>query len=177
MATEHLSQLVPVLQTAIGPVILISGIGLLLLSLTNRFGRAVDRARQLMHETREAPEESRQRLSAQVANLYQRARLIQLAIIFSTISLLFAALLIMTLFFSVLAKLETAPFVSLLFICCMLSLIISLIMFIKDIRLSLLAVKMELGLEKSDSATDEQKHSSVNPSVIRSGNTAKSPDV
>jgi hypothetical protein len=37
-------ELIPVLQVAIGPVILISGVGLLLLTLTNRFGRAVDRA-------------------------------------------------------------------------------------------------------------------------------------
>src|SRR5690348_13348189 len=119
MPTEHLSQLVPVLQTAIGPVILISGVGLLLLSLTNRFGRAVDRARQLKRELREAPEESRERLAAQVENLCHRAHLIQLAIIFSTVSLLFAAILIITLFVSVLKQLEITMVISLLFICCM----------------------------------------------------------
>lgn len=32
------SELIPVLQTAIGPVVLISGIGLLVLSMTNRLG-------------------------------------------------------------------------------------------------------------------------------------------
>jgi hypothetical protein len=36
-----------VLQTAIGPVILISGVGLLLFSMTNRSGRVIDRARLL----------------------------------------------------------------------------------------------------------------------------------
>ena len=35
------------LQVAIGPVILISGVGLLLLTMTNRLGRAIDRARQM----------------------------------------------------------------------------------------------------------------------------------
>jgi hypothetical protein len=34
------------LRDAIGPVILISGVGLLLLTMTNRLGRAIDRARQ-----------------------------------------------------------------------------------------------------------------------------------
>jgi len=50
--------LVPILQVAIGPVILISGVGLLLLTLSNRFGRAVDRSRLLVREMRqaEAPE-------------------------------------------------------------------------------------------------------------------------
>ena len=121
MPTTQLSQLIPVLQTAIGPVILISGVGLLLLTLANRFGRAVDRVRQLLREMRGAPEDVRKRLAGEVANLYERARLIQRSIIFSTISLLF--------------------------ICCLVSLIISLIAFIMDIRLSLLALKMEMGDE------------------------------
>ena len=69
MPTTQLSQLIPVLQTAIGPVILISGVGLLLLTLANRFGRAVDRTRQLLREMRDAPEDVRKRLAGQVANL------------------------------------------------------------------------------------------------------------
>jgi VIT1/CCC1 family predicted Fe2+/Mn2+ transporter len=133
-----------VLQTAVGPVILISGVGLLLLSLTNRFGRAVDRARQLLRDMRVATGGDRTRLAGQVENLYQRASLIQRAIIFSTISLLFASLLIITLFFTALMKIESAVVISILFICCLTSLIASLIAFILDIRLSLKALKMEL---------------------------------
>jgi Cu/Ag efflux pump CusA len=143
----QLNQLIPVLQTAIGPVILISGVGLLLLSLTNRFGRAVDRARQLLREMRATTGEDRQRFAGQVENLYQRARLIQRAIIFGTISMLFAAVLIITLFFTALMKMESAVVLSVLFICCMASLVASLIAFIMDIQLSLKALKMELGNE------------------------------
>jgi Cu/Ag efflux pump CusA len=126
---------------------LISGVGLLLLTLANRFGRAVDRVRQLLREMRGAPEDVRKRLAGEVANLYERARLIQRSIIFSTISLLFAAVLIITLFLTALMKWESALVISLLFICCLVSLIISLIAFIMDIRLSLLALKMEMGDE------------------------------
>ena len=46
MTTSTVHDIVPVLQIAIGPVILISGVGLLLLTMTNRLGRAIDRARQ-----------------------------------------------------------------------------------------------------------------------------------
>ena len=145
MLTTQLSQLIPVLQTAVGPVILISGVGLLLLSLTNRFGRAVDRARQLLREMRAASPEDQGRLAGQVENLYQRARLIQRAIIFGAISVLFAAVLIITLFFTALMKLESAVIISLLFMCCLASLIVSLIAFIMDIRLSLHALKLEMG--------------------------------
>lgn len=150
--TNQLSELIPVLQTAIGPVILISGVGLLLLSLTNRFGRAVDRMRQVLREMRAADGKHRKRMAGQVENLYHRARLIQHAIIFGAISMLFAAVLIITLFFTALMKLEIALVISLLFICCMVSLIISLIAFIMDIRLSLKALKLELGEEEPGTA-------------------------
>jgi hypothetical protein len=46
MPLTSLEQIIPELQDAIGPVILISGVGLLLLTMTNRLGRAIDRARQ-----------------------------------------------------------------------------------------------------------------------------------
>ncbi|MFN9975717.1 MAG: DUF2721 domain-containing protein, partial [Phycisphaerae bacterium] len=38
MSLPTVPDLIPVLQVAIGPVILISGVGLLLLSMTNRLG-------------------------------------------------------------------------------------------------------------------------------------------
>ena len=152
MPATRLSQFLPELQTAIGPVILISGVGLLLLSLTNRFGRAVDRTRQILREMRAASGDERKRLAAQVENLYQRARLIQRAIIFGALSLLFAAVLIITLFCTVLFQVELAVIIALLFIACLVSLILSLIAFILDIHLSLKALKLELGAEQAGTA-------------------------
>jgi hypothetical protein len=149
MPSTRLNELIPVLQVSVGPVILISGIGLLLLSLTNRFGRAVDRSRQLIRELREASEADRRQLAGQVQNLYRRARLIQISIILATLSLLFAAVLIITLFLTVLMKWELAILVSLMFIGCLVSLIVALITFIMDIHLSLKALRLELGHQKS----------------------------
>jgi Cu/Ag efflux pump CusA len=94
---------------------------------------------------RAATGDDRARLASQVENLYRRALLIQRAIIFSTVSLLCAAVLIITLFFTALMKMESAVIISILFICCLASLIASLIAFIMDIRLSLKALKLELG--------------------------------
>ena len=147
MVATKLNELIPVLQVAVGPVILISGVGLLLLSLTNRFGRAVDRSRQLTREIRESGEAARLGLAGQVDILFRRAELIQRAIILATASMLFAAVLIITLFFTALFQWELAVPVSLLFICCLAALIGSLVMFIMDIRLSLKALKLELGRE------------------------------
>ena len=144
MPTTQLHELIPVLQVAVAPVILISGVGLLLLSLTNRFGRAVDRSRQLIREMRDASESDRDRLGGQVEILYQRAHLIQISIVFSAVSVLFAALLIITLFLIALLKVELAILISILFMCCLISLIASLLAFIIDIHQSLKALKLEL---------------------------------
>ena len=54
MINPRLAELVPVLQVAIGPVILISRIGLLLLSMTNRYGRIVERSRIVPATRRDA---------------------------------------------------------------------------------------------------------------------------
>src|SRR5712672_1187886 len=134
MPSTSLRELIPVLQVAVGPVILISGVGLLLLTLTNRFGRAVDRSRQLQRELRGLDGPERERLARQVAVLYRRARLIRLAIIMAAVSVLLAAVLIIGLFLSALLSLEVGPLIILLFICCMVSLIVSLAAFIQEIH-------------------------------------------
>lgn len=147
MTSIPVHELIPVLQVAIGPVILISGVGLLLLTLTNRFGRAVDRSRALGREVREVGEAERRRLSSQVEILYRRARVIRLSIIMAATSVLLAAFLIIVLFVTALTRLEAGFTIVLLFICCLVSLIISLVAFIRDIQLSLHALKLELGME------------------------------
>jgi membrane-associated HD superfamily phosphohydrolase len=148
MTSIPIHELIPVLQVAIGPVILISGVGLLLLTLTNRFGRAVDRSRALGRELRENGPADGQRLSSQVSILFLRAKVIRLSIIMAAMSLLLVAVLIIVLFITALAHWEAGLFIVLLFVCCMASLIVSLAAFIRDIQLSLHALSLELETEK-----------------------------
>jgi hypothetical protein len=144
MANTSLSELIPVLQVAIGPVILISGVGMLLLTLTNRFGRAIDRARQLAQEMSKAPANERERLGKQIDILYRRAGLIQLAVIMAVISVLLVAVLVSVLFFTALMKWEAVRLIIAIFIACMISLIVSLGAFIREIQLALHALRLEL---------------------------------
>lgn len=140
-----LNELIPVLQVAIGPVILVSGVGLLLLSMTNRLARVTDRARLLSQELRSAPTAGEERLQRQLSIFAERAELIRRAIYLASISVLLAAVLVIVLFFTALFQLHAAWLVALLFIACMLSLIGSLVAFIRDIDRSLHALKLELG--------------------------------
>ncbi len=125
------------LQLAVSPVILISAYGMLLLSMTNRLGRAIDRARQLVRDGAAGKEE-------QIAIIARRAGWIRSAILFTCLALILAALLILVLFSAVLLHVNVAPAVSLLFVGSLVFLVIGLAYFLVDIFASLQAMKAEL---------------------------------
>lgn len=123
------------LNLAISPVIMISAYGMLLLSLTNRLGRAIDRARVLAGEAGA----SRQ---FQVEILAKRARFIRAAILAVSLAMFFAAVLV--LFVSVFAHVDLKSAVSALFVASLLGLIFSLACLIADVFGSLKAMEAEL---------------------------------
>jgi hypothetical protein len=148
MPSTPLHELIPVLQVAIGPVILISGVGLLLLTLTNRYGRTIDRSRQLGRELRDLAGTDCERVEGQIEILYRRARLLRLSILLAGVSVLLVSLLITVLFVTALLRLEAGLMISLLFIACLVALSASLVAFIRDINLSLGALKLDIGYEE-----------------------------
>lgn len=145
-----LSDLIPTLQLAIGPVILISGVGLILLSMTNRLGRVIDRSRLLTRDLREASGAERDRILEQLRTLWNRARLVRTGIAFGVFSVLFAALLIISLFVGALFQLPLAPVIVCLFVLCMVALIFCLLLFLLDLNRSLKALWLEIPSEVRD---------------------------
>jgi len=139
------NELIPVLQTAIGPVVLISGIGLLILSMTNRLGRVIDRGRSLAREFPEQPVQLHSQLKAQLLILSHRARLLRNAITLATLSVLSTAALIIVLFLTAVLHIEDAWLILILFVGSMGFLITSLIAFLQDLNQSLIAFKLDIG--------------------------------
>jgi Protein of unknown function (DUF2721) len=139
------NELIPVLQTAIGPVVLISGIGLLILSMTNRLGRVIDRGRSLARELPELPVQFHNQVKAQLLILSRRARLLRNAITFATLSVLLAAVLIIVLFITAVLHIEDAWVLLVLFTGSIGSLITSLVVFLQDLNQSLIAFKLDIG--------------------------------
>ena len=145
-----ISQLIPTLQIPIGPVVLISGIGLLILSMTNRFGRVIDRGRILARELAEVPNQDQVHIEAQLQILTRRAEYLRRAITAASIGVLLAAVLIITLFITAVLNLEDAWLIGLLFISSMAALIFSLVSFLQDLNESLLAFKLDIGMAPRD---------------------------
>lgn len=144
MTFPPLSDLVPVLQIAIGPVILISGVGLLLLSITNRLGRAIDRARLLRGVWSQADLPTQGRIVAQLHVLWRRADILRKSIILASLSLLLAACLIIVLFAATLMQWDAVAVIIGLFVGCLAALVGSLILLIWDVNQSLAALRLEL---------------------------------
>lgn len=140
-----LRDLIPVLQVANGPVILISGVGLLLLSMTNRYARIIDRTRQLRLELPSVDGAHRASDLAQLRVLLEQARLLRSALTLAATSVLLASLLVITVFLGALLSLSSAGVVVSLFVSCLVSLILSLTFFLRDINLSLRALRLEVG--------------------------------
>ena len=144
MPTPTVDELLPILQIAVGPVILVSGVGLLLLTMTNRLGRVIDRGRNLAQEHRTNPDADQARILNQLMILNRRATLIRSAITFASLSVLLAAILVIVIFLTALFHWEISILLSGLFIACMLSLIGALVAFIQDLNLSLDAYQYDI---------------------------------
>jgi ABC-type microcin C transport system permease subunit YejB len=143
MTITTIKELVPVLQTAIGPVILISGLGLLLLTMTNRLSRIIDRSRELLDESEKLFGVDRARIDREIEVLWRRARFVRSAILLAASSSLGAATLIILLFLTSLLQLEVPLLVATVFILSMICLITSLVFFLLDINLTLSAFRIE----------------------------------
>ena len=144
MTITTIRELVPVLQTAIGPMILISGLGLLLLTMTNRLGRTIDRARELLDTYDELSSSAKSKIDREIVVLWKRARYVRTAILLATLTCLGAATLIILLFMTSLLHLDVPLLIATVFTFSMICLISSLVFFLLDINLTLSALRIEL---------------------------------
>ena len=139
-------QLIRILSASIAPVIVISGVALLLLCMTNRYSRVIDLARDLVKELDITEQPLRHDLLVeQVRIIYRRARILRLAIILGCFSILFVALTVLSLFAGQVLRAELDYFSVPCFGLSLLALLGSVYFFIRDVGISLVALELEVG--------------------------------
>ena len=143
MDGHDLETLGRVLQASISPVALVSGVGLLILSQTNRLGRVMDRLRGVIDQRR-ALKMPDAHLDRELSVLHRRARILRGAITTAVLSALFASVLVLLLFATAMFGTRMDVFIVAMFATSLLSLILSLVLFIFDMNLALRAVQEEL---------------------------------
>lgn len=142
--SETENQFLSVIQIAITPVILISGVGALMLTLTNRLGRIVDRTRGLAGQMRNATGEERAHLEIQLAMLWRRARFQRVAVTLAGSSMFISCLLVLAIFVDALLGRQFGVELVVIFVASVLCLIAAIAAFIRDIWISLDALQLEV---------------------------------
>ncbi len=140
---ENIQYLIQLMQSLISPVVLISGVGLLLLSLTNRLGRVIDRSRILVKEL-DNDKENFEIKKIQISVLYKRSRILRTSITFISFSILFSSLMILLLFLGYFLKINIELVFITFFILAIIGLILSIISFLIDVSLTLKALKFQI---------------------------------
>lgn len=136
--------LLPTIQLSITPVILITGLGSLLLTMTNRMGRIVDRTRILAGQSRAATDAERAHVDSQLRILYRRAKIIRLAVTLGAASMFCSGLLVVAIFANAVLGTHLAGMILGLFIMSIGLLLGALGAFLRDIFLSLNALGLEV---------------------------------
>lgn len=122
-----------IIQLAVAPVFLLTGIGSILGVLTGRLGRIVDRARTLEQRLGSAQVNELVAIRTELARLVERKRWINRAIIACTCCALLICLVIAALFVGEFAVAATGTFVALVFIIAMAVMIAGLLCFLREI--------------------------------------------
>ncbi len=141
---QNIQHLIQLLQSLISPIVLISGVGLLLLSFTNRLGRVIDRSRFLVKELEQEKKDNFEIKEKQISILYKRSRILQTSITAISITILLASLMILLLFFGYFTKINIEPFFLIIFVIAIFCLIFSIILFLLDVSLTLKALKFQI---------------------------------
>ena len=130
------------IQLAVAPVFLLSGIGAILMVMTNRLGRIIDRARVLEDRYENTRPELLASLRADLAILSRRAKLISLAITLCTTTALLVCTVIAMMFLSASLRFDATIPVVLLFIGAMLTFFLGLVWFLREIYVATVSLRI-----------------------------------
>jgi Protein of unknown function (DUF2721) len=161
---NQIDEIAHLIQLSVAPVFLLTGIGTLLNVLSGRLARIIDRARVLEQrlDTPDPPHAAA--IGNELHVLERRGRLIYHAIKLSTTSALLVCLVVAVLFASSMLHYSTRLIISGLFIASMLTSIVSLTLFLREVyfaietfEISLPAVTWEKATDRPMQAAQDQK--------------------
>jgi hypothetical protein len=126
---------VHVIQLAVAPVFLLSGVGVILTVLTNRLARIIDRARLLEDRLHTEPTDRLAEMHAELSLLSHRAWMVNLALTLSTSCALLVCLVIALLFVGSALTIDLGTVISIMFVTAMAALVGGLSIFLREIYL------------------------------------------
>jgi hypothetical protein len=138
----QVSAIAHVIQLAVAPVFLLTGVGAMLGVMANRLARVIDRARVLEERLGGATPERELRYRGELKILERRGALMHRAIGLCTTSALLVCAVIVILFVGAFLKTDVSAMIGLLFVAAMLALFAGLVMFLAEIRLAIRGMRI-----------------------------------
>jgi Protein of unknown function (DUF2721) len=134
---SQVSAIAHVIQLAVAPVFLLTGVGAMLGVMANRLARVIDRSRLLEERLPAAQPDVASVSRVELSLLGRRSHLIHRAIGLCTASALLVCAVIIILFVGAFLETDVSGVIGLLFVAAMLALSVGLILFLAEIRLAI----------------------------------------
>ena len=141
-----------IIQLAIAPVFLLTGVGTNMLVLTNRLARIIDRSRDLESQLESQPAMSAEKVQLyrdELNILFRRAKKINRAILLSTSCALLICVVVAGLFIADALNLRLASVIAGMFVLAMIALTGSFIYLLREIWLATEFMNTQQGIKKN----------------------------
>lgn len=132
-----------VIHQAVAPVFLLTGIGAMLSVMTNRLSRIINRARALT-ELAQTGGMTNEKNQTELVVLSRRARLANSSISLCTLTALLVAAVIALLFIGAFFNFDVTIPVGVMFVVAMLSFILAMVFFLREIYLATASLRFDL---------------------------------
>ncbi len=141
---QAISSIAEVIQLAVAPVFLLTGIGALLGTLTIRLGRAIDRGRVLDRRIPLLSGDEQVSLNAEAGLIWRRITLINWAIRLNVAAALMVCLVVMLLFVGDIVGVPVARAITVAFVAAMAFVICSLLLLLYEVSISTSKIRQSM---------------------------------
>ena len=132
------------LQATLTPVALISGVGLLLLSMTNRYNHAIDRIRYLLREKQQRPTADWHKVDQSIVIIFNRCRVMRKAILCVACSIVSSGAMVFATALEGLLPLQLGWIKALLLMGSVGLVVVASLLFVVEVTYSLKALNLEM---------------------------------
>ena len=132
------------LQACLSPIAMISGVGLILLSLTNRLARTIDKSRMIVDRIESGRQEKDLKKRMELRILFNRSKILRNSIVSISFSILTSSMMIPVLLIMKVFQIDLQFLGTFFFLLSALGIILSALFLFLDVRLTLRALEFEV---------------------------------
>lgn len=149
---ESVSATAVIMSQALAPVFLITAIAAIVAGMSQRYGRVIDRTRTLLREGDRLYGKfaGHDHVRKEVHALYKRARILRNALVLAASAIVFVVISVLFMFLDLKYAMHATKLAELAFLCSLVIMMMSVIMFMSDFIISLGTLKQDIHTRGED---------------------------